>query len=610
MLNTIVSIFLAVFLIAVSWLLGAALLRPRKFFFETVGERSVFCISIGLVFIGFFTYAVGLAGQLYPQTIWLFLLAGSGIGLYLTFRDSLDTDLPHRSSLFPKQEWGMATKALSIVIMLSGFLNLIGALAPETGFDALWYHISIPEIYVNTHRVAFLPQINLSGYPRLMEMIYTLAFTIGGETLAKLMHFSTGLLISITLYFAGRSLGNTATGMIAAAVFYCMQPVNMLSATANIDLGLALMVLAGFLALLYAIKTDQLRWLVISGVFAGAAMGMKYQGVIVLVALALTWWICAIKRDRLWPGLALIILTAILVFLPWMVDNRWSTGNPVYPLFNKYFGLAESWEQVDIGSHRQGGWFSGHGLTGLLTLPWKLSMGKADGWLSPLFLLCLPLLMIFRPRGYHVKPLAVFSLIYYIGLFALPYWIVRFFIPLTPALALLCAMLWQQLPDRDRWLRGTLKVSVSVVLLTNLGFLALKNGPLLPAVLGVESPQTYLEATLGWTSVNAFLDTKMKVDEKALVYGAQLFYRFDFPYVYDMPAPSGSAEMKARELRRRGIKFIVVLIDRTGPQSLSQVKGWQHAETSGYFPEVFERKMPEPTRSNAARGVVVYKVDS
>ncbi|PJA22446.1 hypothetical protein COX59_02860, partial [Candidatus Beckwithbacteria bacterium CG_4_10_14_0_2_um_filter_47_25] len=77
---------------------------------------------------------------------------------------------------------------LGLLIIQAG-VNLVGALGPELGFDALWYHLSEAQLFLQRGSIAPIPGNLLywSGLPRLGELIYM--FLPG-----KLVHWAFGLL--------------------------------------------------------------------------------------------------------------------------------------------------------------------------------------------------------------------------------------------------------------------------------------------------------------------------------------------------------------------------------------------------------------------------------
>ena len=86
------------------------------------------------------------------------------------------------------------------------------------------------------------------------------------------------------------------------------------------------------------------RWLVLSGIGVGAAMGTKYTGFLfVLVPVAAVVALCArghvSARAR---SLARVLIPAAILVSPWMVRNWVNTGNPTYPLLYRAFG-SRNW---------------------------------------------------------------------------------------------------------------------------------------------------------------------------------------------------------------------------------------------------------------------------
>lgn len=595
---------------------GEKILSWFKIKTDSYLETALLSLGLGLGVFAFYIYAIGVGGLLYRPALWLLVLLLS-IWLVGDIRFNLSKvyGLLRKYLRYQKlRELDVFSGLLLILFFLHLAANLIGALAPEVVFDALWYHLALPKIYLANHKVFFVPHITLSGYPRLMEMLFTLGLGLKGEALAKLIHFSMGGLTAAGIFLIGRKFFSSKLALWAAAIFYAMQPINMLSATAYIDLGLAFFGLLALLALLNSLSSQQHGWLALSGCFIGLAMGTKYQGGLIALALIFSWVVFTSYSKNFSFGskvgeLLVFSLAAFLIFLPWALDNLWRTGNPVYPIFNKFFGLEESWEQVDIASHRAGGWFEGHNFLGFITLPWKLTMGSCDGWVSPLLLFFVPLsLFIARRRDWVFSFLLLFSFSLYALLFLLPYWIVRFFVPLLPALSILAAYSWQELGNLDKFVDKILKGVVVLVVLANLGFLLFKSAPLLPTSLGLESRESYLSRTLGWYSVNKYINNNISPGNKVLVYGAQLFYHFDFDYLYELPVKESAPDIVAAELKEKGISYILLLVDRTGPQNLWEIKGFENVKGSPYFNLVVQKDMPVPARTNAARGAKLYAV--
>ena len=184
-------------------------------------------------------------------------------------------------------------------IILQALVNLVGALGPELGFDALWYHLTEAKLFLARGSIAPIPGNLLywSGLPRLGEIIYL--FVPG-----KLVHWAFGLLAAYFVYRLG--------GMVSALLWYSTLLVGWLSTSAYVDL----MVTACLLGAVVYRRGKRVLWLVLAG-------AVKLQALVYNLAITLVPW-------------------AVLGYLPFMLINWYSTGNPVYP-FGAGLGVEQDW---------------------------------------------------------------------------------------------------------------------------------------------------------------------------------------------------------------------------------------------------------------------------
>ncbi len=129
------------------------------------------------------------------------------------------------------------TKAISLMILMLGLINFIKALTPEISFDALWYHLTLPKLYLVSQRVEFIPGglLYYSAMPKLTEMIYIAALALGNEILAKIIHFSFGVLGCLALYKISRKYFNHFYSLLAILIFYSNLVVAWQSTVAYVD---------------------------------------------------------------------------------------------------------------------------------------------------------------------------------------------------------------------------------------------------------------------------------------------------------------------------------------------------------------------------------------
>ncbi|MDP3987959.1 MAG: hypothetical protein Q8P80_02340, partial [Candidatus Levybacteria bacterium] len=108
------------------------------------------------------------------------------------------------------KQWRKITDKFTLIILIilgaQMIVNLIGALGPEISFDALWYHLTLPKMYLLSGSISHIPGglLYYSDMPKLGEMLYALPLSFGSQTGAKLIHFSFGLLSLAALYFLSR----------------------------------------------------------------------------------------------------------------------------------------------------------------------------------------------------------------------------------------------------------------------------------------------------------------------------------------------------------------------------------------------------------------------
>jgi len=201
------------------------------------------------------------------------------------------------------------------LITLQALVNLIGALGPELGFDALWYHLTEAKLFLQQKSLDPIPGNLLywSGLPRLAEAVYALALAIWDERLTKLIHWFFGLLSAFLVYQLARKKHSRLAALASSLLFYSTLLVGWLSTSSYIDL----MVTA---FLLLALVAEKCRSRGLALILAGAT---KFQGIAYNLAITLVPW-------------------SLLGVLPFSLINLKATGNPLYP-FLENFGLESGW---------------------------------------------------------------------------------------------------------------------------------------------------------------------------------------------------------------------------------------------------------------------------
>lgn len=290
-------------------------------------------------------------------------------------------------------------------ITVVALLGLGGVLTPEVRSDPLYYHLIIPQLWLNFGRIVDVPENGHSYFPYGFEMVYTWALSWGSDSAAKAFHWGAGL--AAAGWCARIARQATAPPAITAAIFYFLPTITYLSTTTYIDLATAMYAL-GCISLLIARDEEQTTaGVVLAAFLLGSACATKYTawpllGLPLALAGAMALW----RR----PGVLVAAAVAGAVpVLPWVIRNIVYTGNPVAPLMIRVFGPESAVETGLAGAFDS---FAGtaHGPAALLMAPfgyaWHLIGQKYV--LSLLGLLAVPLLLALpRPADAGVQRLRI-----------------------------------------------------------------------------------------------------------------------------------------------------------------------------------------------------------
>lgn len=428
-----------------AWSLGNMGLRALGISLPRI-EQVVFGTGLGL---GILSYAVFLLGCVKAYTgfaFWILLLAPCAMGL-----KRLKEIRQQTQEKVSGVRFSIFEKACFLFFSLQAGLNLLGALSPEIFYDSLVYHLAAPNYYLQHKSLAGHRFNVLFNMPEAMSMLYLLGLGLWDEILAKLIHASTGILISLSIFAMTQKLAGRAAGVLAATLFYVSPMVAMNLWTTAIDVALGTF---EFLALWSALNvmrsppedTGKKRWLILTGIFAGLSMSTKYPGVFnaAILTFILFW---QLSRQEGWrravKGVLLYGAVAALVLSPWLARNAVIMGNPVHPYFHSFFhGKTAESEKLRslVQDTRESPATS---LKEMLTGPWTRTMkGNSNAsFIGPLFLFLLPLLFAGRILSRELLWMWI-----YLGLFfflwSFSSGMLRFFLPaLAPCAVLLAAFL-------------------------------------------------------------------------------------------------------------------------------------------------------------------------
>ncbi len=502
-------IALAFLLVAISGGVGGKLLQMEDY--HPLARLSVQS-ALGLGLIAVLLMIIGLLGGFNPLVFACLLL-----GLVIFFRREIRAWMKLWRGLadFWKESsryWKICGAFVTAILCF----GLMTALAPPIKYDALMYHLTMPQAYLQSGSFPYLPWIVMSGMPQTTEMLYTMAMALGGAQGAAVLGWFFTLLSLLGLAGFTRTRLDNPAGWVAPISLMAGYTFAISMAWGYVDwLGLffglgAIICLDGWRI------TGTRRMLFFAGLFAGFAFSTKYTaGFLSITLFGAFCWHCYKRSDKFFSSLLLLVGGALLAAFPWLSRNWVNTGNPVYPFFlpggamdavriGVYQGLAAWGDWRDllllpiratvVGSETAEGYSVSAGplLLGLGALSWigyrKLTSAQQATLQNAAWVGCLGLVLWAagnQASGYLIQTRMYFSIF--------------------PAFAILAAFGFYNTSRVEiPGLRVGRLLQALIILVLGLNtmevFLSFTRAGVLPLLTGMQSEQQYRENNLGWFS--------------------------------------------------------------------------------------------------------------
>src|SRR5947209_2351523 len=234
----------------------------------------------------------------------------------------------------PKDElpWGTYGILYVLFILIFAaftFCYFFNAMAPEVSPDGSGYHLG-NVLRIWKHHGFDWDYHSLYAYlSQGMEMLFLVAFTFGGYSAASLVHsaFLTALPLLIVCY--GRRFGFPRPAVFGAILIYACPIIGMDGVAAYTDVAVATVTFAVFYITQIWDDENNYKYLILIGLLAGSAYGLKYTAFVVFpAAVAFVWWRRPADRPR---STLFMALPAAIMIAPWILRNWIWLGNPSAP---------------------------------------------------------------------------------------------------------------------------------------------------------------------------------------------------------------------------------------------------------------------------------------
>jgi len=349
---------------------------------------------------------------------------------------------------------------LLLVLLIGALVLSVGILAwtPPISRDALTHHLAVPKLYLRHGGIYEIPFMPFSYFPMNVDLLYLVSLYFGSDILPKYIHFSFALLTAWLIFNYLRPRTSIIYAILAVLFFLSSPIIVKLSITVYVDLGLVFFTTASLLLLLKWVERGlEHRFLALSAVCCGLAMGIKYNGLIAffLLTLFVPFLHSRYAEDKKAGAVqslrygAFFFALVLLLFAPWMIRNYIWTGNPLSPLYDRWFNPEDPvhWHTIDLFTFRsavyQEEWWQ------IALLPVRIffegqdgSPQYFDGRLNP-FLLFLPPFALYRIgkesdiMRMELKAMLSFSVLFFAFAFFSDSLRVRYISPIIPPLVML-----------------------------------------------------------------------------------------------------------------------------------------------------------------------------
>jgi hypothetical protein len=496
-------------LLAAGWILWIAIGIGRPFFQGDpipLLERIALSGALGLGVLGLSVLGI----------VWAGIPAGAAVSL-LCIILTLVVSVPLIRGIagFVKQrpqhnlDHGAFSLFLGCFAGLSLLLSLGIALAPPAAWDALVYHLRLPQQILAEGSLKVGGDSLFRELPQNAEMLFTAAMALTGRAeSAAVLGWGAACLALLGMTGTARRMG-LRHALLPAALLLSGDTLARSMGWGYVDWISALFGYCALCAISHREKHGV--WTAYAGLFAGFAAGTKYTAGIIFAVLILSVFSLRNWKDFL-SGVVGLSAGFFLAFLPWIFRGIAFFGNPLPPLLDSG-SLAEIKMAFFTGQPLGDAWWMA------VVMPFLQSTIGIYGAM-PFGVTIGPLLFAFLPgalvRRGGDRP-ADASLLKLCGLCALLFWAAcgvgaffsasliqpRLYLSLFPGLALLAAYgfegLWNIRLAKIRIGAAAAALGALVLAAQAGGFFQSWIGSGIPAYLtGSQTRTAYLENNLGW----------------------------------------------------------------------------------------------------------------
>jgi hypothetical protein len=346
---------------------------------------------------------------------------------------------------------------LGIFVLAVLFVEITLCITPPVARDALIHHLAIPKLWLQNGGFYETPWAAYSYYPMNIDLLYLIPLYFRNDVIPSLIHMAFGIGTALLIYLYLRSISGRVAGLLGILIFISTPIIVRMSTVAYVDLGLTFFTTASLFSFVCWRNGDYKdhKWLFLSSVAMGLALGTKYNALISWFFLSLAT-VFVYSRDTKEQANAIrygmiFFFASLLVFSPWLIKNIILTGNPLYPLLKGIFSIgSENGTQSMVTGDTYLGIFKareilyGEGFWETLLVPIRFffqgqdhSDRYFDGILNPILIILVPFAFVIRSKYKNRILFLLFACFYIFMAFLLDQLRIRYILPVVPVLTIL-----------------------------------------------------------------------------------------------------------------------------------------------------------------------------
>jgi hypothetical protein len=231
---------------------------------------------------------------------------------------------------------------LTNLLIFVWLLHFLQVLVPETGFDALWYHLPVIRDNLYAKQIIYNPDLYQSLNPLFSDLFFLTGFAFLGSIGAKLIAYIFAVFLMISSYFLSKIFLNRRLSLATVLLISTFQVVSWQASSFYVDIAKAFWEISGLWLLLLLFKNNNATTalsFVKPALLFSASLGTKLFSIFLAPIFFILFIIKIAPTKQKHPALiskkllfynASFIITIFLIPLPYYLFSYLNTSIPFY----------------------------------------------------------------------------------------------------------------------------------------------------------------------------------------------------------------------------------------------------------------------------------------